>query len=231
VQSPTQVEILHQIITKIKSGTASLPRTFNTVIYGDHSYGSLLRNAFVAKYPTDVDALILTGYSSSFDLAIPGVALTALLVPAVLLEPTRFQCYSLGYLEMSTRTGFDFLFFWPGGYDSKLEAQNFAQRGTFATGEVATVAFTIQETEYQGPVYVVTGQHDAFFCNPLGLPLGTIDCESSTSGYLANTKSLYPAASSFEAYVVPDVGHFWQLHYSANADFGVVHSWMAGKGF
>lgn len=232
VQYPAQVEAIHQLLAKVKSGTANLPRLFSKIIYAGHSYGSLLANDLVVKYPTDVDALILTAYSSSFLLSVPGAALNAILLPAAVVEPIRFLGFALGYLDFSNRVGFDYLFFSPGNYDAAVESFNYANRGTVAAGEIATAALTIQQTAYTGPVYMVSGQHDAIFCNPLTLQSSNnVNCGDSNGGFLADTKSLYPRASSFDVFAVPNAGHCWQLHFSAAAAFGTVHDWIAGKGF
>lgn len=81
------------------------------------------------------------------------------------------------------------------------------------------------------PVYVVTVSNDAIFCNPAGLPgAGTCTPDNGTN-YLAETASLYLAASVFDSYIVPSAGHCWQFYHSAAATFVNVHQWLAGQGF
>jgi pimeloyl-ACP methyl ester carboxylesterase len=67
------MEILHQIIKAVKAGEiAPARRPFNKVILAGHSYGSIISNVLNEKYPDDVDATILTGFSSTFKTAIVG---------------------------------------------------------------------------------------------------------------------------------------------------------------
>jgi pimeloyl-ACP methyl ester carboxylesterase len=228
-----EVETVHQIITKIRSSNPSpLPRTFAKIIYAGHSYGSILGNSLVAKYPTDVDALLLTGYSSKYLLALPGTTLSADLLPADTISPDRFGAFSPGYLEISSSSGFDYLFYRPGGFDPALQALDFSIRGTFATGEVIIFALGINTVpKYTGPVYMMTGQHDAFSCNPLNLVQSQIDCGTGTSGYVVSTSSLFPAAKSFGVFIVPHSGHCWHFHTAAPSAFDTAHVWMAGEGF
>jgi pimeloyl-ACP methyl ester carboxylesterase len=69
VQTPAQVEVLHQIILKCKAGNIPSIRAFNKIILAGHSYGSFISNALNQKYPNDVDVTILTGFSNTFKTA------------------------------------------------------------------------------------------------------------------------------------------------------------------
>jgi hypothetical protein len=75
-------------------------------------------------------------------------------------------------------------------------------------------------------VLVITGQYDRIFC-----PTSTHNCGSGWSTFLESSKSLYPAASSFDGYAQPGAGHCWNFHYNAQDGFGVAHDWLAQKGF
>lgn len=83
----------------------------------------------------------------------------------------------------------------------------------------------------------MTGQRDAIFCNLLGLNillggvLGTqSDCGDARTGYLGQSRTLFPRASVFDTFVVPEAGHCWQLHYAAEKAFGTVHEWLGMAG-
>jgi len=49
----SQVEVLHQVITAVRDGIDPLPHAFGNIIYAGHSYGSMIGDALVAKYPED----------------------------------------------------------------------------------------------------------------------------------------------------------------------------------
>ncbi|KAG4431365.1 hypothetical protein IFR05_013146 [Cadophora sp. M221] len=228
VQYPVEVETIHQIIVKLRAGTLPPPlngRKFTKVIYVGHSYGSIIGNALATTHPQDTDTLLLTG--------------TAVVLPASLTLP-RFKSLPLGYLTISSQPGFRGLFFAsPGTYDPALFDYDFANRGTITAGEAATLAFGVNTASgYTGKVFVVTGERDAIFCNVLGLNivlggvLGTqSECGDARTGYLGRSRSLFPKASVFDAFVVPEAGHCWQLHYTAEKAFGTVHEWLGKQGF
>ncbi|PVH74849.1 alpha/beta-hydrolase, partial [Cadophora sp. DSE1049] len=225
VQYPVEVETIHQIILKLRAGTLPPPlagRKFNKVVYVGHSYGSIIGNALATLYPSDPTSLILTGWSSTFITLIPTVLGTAIVLPASLTLP-RYKSLPLGYLTISSLPGFRALFYSsPDTYNASLFTYDFANRGTITAGEAATLAFGVNTASaYTGSVLVATGQHDAIFCNVLGVNillgglLGTqSECGDPRTGYLGRSRGLFPRARVFEGVVVPDAGHCWQLHYS-----------------
>jgi pimeloyl-ACP methyl ester carboxylesterase len=234
VQAPAEVEVIHQMILAARAGDLPIPgsRAFDKIIYVGHSYGSLIGNALNTLYPSDANATVLTGYSSQLVAVVPSVFVEAVPLPADTLQPSRFGNLPVGYLEVSSESGDRSLFF-AGGYDPALFSYDFSIRGTVSLGEAVTIASSIQiATKYTNPVFVVTGQDDAIFCNLLGLDiLLNTGCGSGSSSFLAQTSALYPNAVNYEWYAVPNSGHCWQLHYAAQAAFGTVHTWMANNGF
>jgi hypothetical protein len=72
---------------------------------------------------------------------------------------------------------------------------------------------------------VVTGQRDQLFCNPTATSLTPADC-GGPNGILAQTASLYPAASNYTFAEMPNMGHCWQLHRRAVEGFEKVHDWL-----
>jgi hypothetical protein len=107
----------------------------------------------------------------------------------------------------------------------------FQKRSTVTVGELATFPVEIQTVkQYKGSVFMVSGEHDMVFCNGLGLLVSLAECGNQTHGPLANTKSLFPSASAFDVYTVPNAGHWWVLHYGASTAFSVVHDWLSSKG-
>jgi len=106
-------------------------------------------------------------------------------------------------------------------------------------GEAATLAFGVNTASaYTGSVLVATGQHDAIFCNAFGVDLllgellGTqSECGNPRTGYLGGSRALFPRAKVFEAVVVEEAGHCWQLHYSAERGFEKINEWLGRQGF
>lgn len=73
VQLPIQIEIAHILIQKLRAGNIG-DRSFEKVVGVGHSLGSALTQGVAAKYPKDLDALILQGTSTFFTYAFTGLA-------------------------------------------------------------------------------------------------------------------------------------------------------------
>jgi pimeloyl-ACP methyl ester carboxylesterase len=231
VQFPTHAEVAHSIVKQVRAGTSPFPRAFDQVIYVGHSFGSLVGNVFNEKYPDDVNATILTGWSSNFVLAGVPIALGLVVLPAQLLNPTEFGDLPIGYVEVSSEQGEINAFYYTGAYDPAMEAVDFASRQTIALGELATFpTATTEATGYTAPIFVVTGDEDAIFCSP-AMGLLPPSCGTGPANVLEVSGTLYPHASVYDYYILPDAGHCWQLHYAAQNGFSASHDWLAKQGF
>lgn len=93
--------------------------------------------------------------------AIPGVLAQAGVLPADVADPIRYGGLDVGYLELTSLSGFTTLLFGPAGsYDVNVLLADFNMRGTISVGEAATIAFgTSTAAAYTGPVFVMNGQH------------------------------------------------------------------------
>ncbi|RFU29275.1 hypothetical protein B7463_g7073, partial [Scytalidium lignicola] len=231
VQIPVHVESIHQIVRSVRAGHDPFPRSFAKVIYVGHSIGSIVGNMLNVRYPTDVDATILTGFSNQFTPAVGNILSNMKTLPAAIVQPSRYGNLETGYLDPSFKPGVQFAFFYPGGYDVRLFDYNYSIRGTITLGEIITVFSTIiPAPQYTGPIYIITGQHDALFCNPLGNSTVEPDCGTHDRGYLEQTKNLYPNTKTYGWYVPPKSGHCWQLHYDALVTFAKAHIWLDENG-
>jgi pimeloyl-ACP methyl ester carboxylesterase len=233
---PIHVEIIHTIIGYARRNQLVIPnpRSFMTILLCGHSLGSVISNVLNTKYPSDADAMLLTGFAPILPTNEIGLAAQALLFPADISAP-QYAKLSPAYLIFDSRTDFDFLFYYPPETDINMQNRDWATRGTFALGEAATAALPSQVArDYANPVLVVTGSHDSFFCSLLSLDiqflLGSPNCDTTATGPAASTASLYPNAKSF-TYLTPNAGHCWQLHTNAYATFVQVHEWIRSQGF
>lgn len=107
VQLPYQAEQVHQIIVMARGGTLPLPAPytgtiFDKIILAGHSLGSVVTNNLNAKYPSDADATLLTGYAIFFPPQFTGVFVQSWLAPAF-LDP-RFAGYNPDTSSSTTRT-------------------------------------------------------------------------------------------------------------------------------
>lgn len=136
VQFPLQAETIHQIIVKARAGVSPFPRKFSNIILAGHSLGSICANAINTYYPQDANATILTGYSSYLLSAVPGAIPQITPLPAFLLDPARFSKLNVGYLMISLRFGFNYVFYGkPGTFDQSMQDYDWATRGTLSIGK------------------------------------------------------------------------------------------------
>lgn len=236
VQTPTQVEIAHQIILLARKGSSPFPRKFTKIIVVGHSMGSVITQLLSVNHPTDADAIILTGYSRYIINFLPGIFVTGGLLPAKVVQPEKYGNLAVGYLEASSFPGIEYLFWYDpyaNGtyYDPAFPAYDYALRGPITVGEGASGAVAAATSSFQGPVFVITGQQDTLFCGTTALPIdGPGQCVGGPLNYLAGTGALYPNAK-YDWYAVPNANHCWQFHYSAQLGFQVTHDWLASQKF
>lgn len=164
---------------------------------------------------------------------IPGFTLTAGLLPAQLVQPSK--SLPLGYLQATSEPGIEYLLFYGPpevNYDPAFVHQDFLNRGTLTLGEAASSALIPTANRYTGSVFVMTGQQDVVFCGSFGFQGGGPgNCGSGAYSILAQTQTLYPRASNYSWYAVPNSGHCWEHQYSAQGGFEVAHNWLAGRGY
>jgi pimeloyl-ACP methyl ester carboxylesterase len=109
-----------------------------------------------------------------------------------------------------------FFFQPPGSYDPAVAAHEEKTKETLCDSEVPTfpAAFGFAQ-QVTVPVLSILGDSDALFCAPP-------DCPAS-----AAESGSYPGASSFEAHVIPGVGHDMNLQYNGKKlVFPLIVDWL-----
>lgn len=230
VTLPNHVKTLHDLITQIRNN-GSLGQSFSEIMYVGHSYGSLVGNLLSQEHPTDIDRLILTGFSKQTLFSISGKAFRTALLPASFQDTDRFGQLSLSYFSSNSRPGRQHLCFaGASSYSPEIMDRDFEQRGTVTLGEMVTgISAPYPAPAYRGKVFVLTGDEDTIFCSSL-LGFGKADCGTSESGLVYDTRELYPSAASYDVFVPANTGHCLNLHYTARESFKVVHDWLNSGG-
>jgi pimeloyl-ACP methyl ester carboxylesterase len=223
----------------LKTGASPFPRKFTEIIVAGHSQGSVITHQLSVTYPNDASAYILTGYSKFYANILAGIFVTGLLLPAAVVQPAKYGNLPVGYLEPSSESGLLYLFWYDpyaNGtyYDPAFPAFDYALRESITVGEAATdavVATTLPTSATTGHVLVITGQQDVLFCGTTALVgAGPGQCVGGPLNYLANTGELYPSAD-YSYWSVPNAGHLWQFHYSAQEGFEYTHNWLTSRGY
>lgn len=214
VQGPLHVEIMHQIISRIRSGLVEeLFHARKTIIYVGHSYGSGLGNLLSVKHPEDIDAYVLTGFSAT--LTPPSSFFSDLFSAADVLD--RFENYPSGYLTGRTIDGRRAVFY-AGSYDHSIVPRDFAGRDIVSVEEFFSPGLFTVASNYTGPVFVATGDLDEFYCAG-----GPLQCQK----ILDSTKTQnFPLSTNYGTYMAPNTGHCLSLHYSVAETAAAINAWL-----
>ncbi|KAM0453108.1 hypothetical protein ACHAPV_009064 [Trichoderma viride] len=214
VQGPLHIEIMHQIISHIRSGLIEeLLYARKTIIYVGHSYGSGLGNLLSIKHPEDIDAYVLTGFSAT--LTPPPSFFSDLFSAADILD--RFENYPLGYLTGRTIDSRRAVFY-AGAYDHSIVPRDFAGRDIVSVEEFFSPGLFTVASNYTGPVFVATGDLDKFYCAG-----GPVQCQK----ILNSTKvQNFPLSTNYGTYMAPNTGHCLSLHYSVAETAAAINAWL-----
>ncbi|KAB5593288.1 hypothetical protein CTheo_3291 [Ceratobasidium theobromae] len=235
VQSSTEVEILHQIIQKSRTSGK-----YSKILGIGHSFGAIQLTGIAANYPTDLDAVILTGYTPSMTsvaMAFTGWAQT---LASQQPDPAIYSRWSAlpsgetiltdkSYLGTGSPSADRFAFFAEGFYDSGAFDLAYNTKQTHTLGEFLTIAEPVSKpaTNYKGHVFVVTGEKDLIFCGGNCLQKPTV---APGNSLLDDTKAFYPNAASFATYVPAGAGHALFAHRGTDKTISEILTWCKNSG-
>ena len=99
LQMPLQVEIIHGFVQMLRAGDLA-GLTFEKVVGVGHSVGAGLSQGVTTQYPSDFDAVILTGHSTDFTDALVGSVSTGMQIANT--DPSgRFKGLANGYFSLA----------------------------------------------------------------------------------------------------------------------------------
>lgn len=227
-QVPANAEVLHAIIKHVKAG--GLGVSYSNIVYVGHSYGSVIGQVLMAKYPSDVRRAILTGWAPITPRLLLAASSANTSAPAAEVEPVKYGNLPAGYL-LSTNPDYDAAQTYYGAgtsfagkyYDTAIPALGYSTRGTGTTGELLSfISILTLAPQFKGRVLVVTAEHDAFLCGNTS----SANCGSGESSVPAKGRSIFPNATSYDYYIPADTGHEWDKHYSQDKSFGTIFEWL-----
>ncbi|KAK4498520.1 hypothetical protein PRZ48_011178 [Zasmidium cellare] len=197
VQQPLQTAIIHKITQLLRAGQLSFAPKAEKVIFVGHSLASVIGNGIATHYPTDFDALILTGWTDTLVQAGLGLLLT-ILEPAQLQNPAKFGSFPPGYLAFGSRQGKrDSYYGDDGAFSQALADWDFDHEDTITIGQIYSAFSGLERADkFKGNVFALTGQEDAFFCGPTGSrALGPQSCGTGSTSIPAKSKAFFPNAN------------------------------------
>ncbi|ESZ89961.1 hypothetical protein SBOR_9651 [Sclerotinia borealis F-4128] len=209
-----QIEITHQPIQLIRTNPRSpLGRCFDNIVYVSHSYAGWLGTDLAVAYPKDVNAMVLTSWSTAVNFT--PFASTEL-EPVSILDPRKFPKLQLGCIAVKTQSNRTSLFY-ASDYSQQVAAYDFATADTWTIGETGNLGFVLPPVNYTGPLYIATGVEDKLFCQP---PIAA--CQT----ILKDTQQFFPGVERFGFTAVENTGHTLMLHKSAQQTFAKIHTFL-----
>lgn len=231
VQTYTHRDVVYAINQAAKNG--SLPggaAPFRRTVLVGHSYGSIISNALVARWPNAVDGIVLTGYSANatwLPMFITGTnnKIAAQHVPTRFNVTARRLPYS--YLVWSDIYNNLLNFHHYPDYNQSVLALTEARKGPVTYGEVITLGQGTVPTNFTGPVAVATGDRDFIFCG------GDCTTGANSTGYAsipAAVGALFNQSRNFTTLIQPNAGHALQLANSNANSTAQILSFLASNG-
>jgi hypothetical protein len=170
VQGAVQVEILKELTDLARSGQLLKTSTITSGSlqgYGDytpsrivqvgHSYGSILVDLFLAKYPTLSDGTVFTGWIVGPTPGIPKFGTFAMQY-APEADPGRFADLGSGYMMIANQTDYQYLFLSQRTIDQGALDYYFSIRQTLTVGEILsgipTFVTGLPAPGFTGPILV-----------------------------------------------------------------------------
>lgn len=222
----SEAYIMHQLITWVKNQPALKTPTAKTpkLDVVAHSKGSAVAIEEAGTYPSDMNALVLTGLLHAITTS-GNQLLTNDLYPAN--QDPKFKNKGLDDGYETTRPGTRQAAFYSSSANPQLVAYDELHKDVFPAeefGEGVGVIFAPAAGNISNsitvPVLSVVGQQDALFCGA-----GGTDCTSNATVKAAEAP-YFTAASSYSALVIPNTGHDIALHPSAFFSFAEINAWL-----
>jgi pimeloyl-ACP methyl ester carboxylesterase len=216
-------ETLHQVLQAVRS-TGFPGGAYSRVALVSHSFGTEISELELSRYH-DADGFIATGWLAGLPKPVSTAGLLARSYSAFLDPAFAGRGLDPGYL--TTRPGTRAFLYQEGTYDPAVLAKDEELKQTYTSGELATFTRPLLlehiTEQITGPVLLVLGEYDVFFCGLLA-----VDC--STGGSVRRTEAPYwKSASSLQAYVQQGAGHDISLSYNNTAGFVAEDGWLAAE--
>ncbi|KAI9801618.1 MAG: hypothetical protein M1825_003297 [Sarcosagium campestre] len=218
VQNPLQRAIIHEIVLKLRRGEIART-TYNSIIYVGHSYGSATGVRLANEYPSDFEAVVLTGFS--VDSSQVSVALAGAFSPAQTVSQ-RFANLPQAYLAIASEDVRTKAFYSGDGSDLRVAINDFATQGTTTIGELLPFG-SATAPNYRGPVFILTGDNDILYCGQ------SRTCLPGPKSPVPQTRTVFPNANAFSYRLASYAGHSLNNHFSARDSFQSVHEWLTGN--
>ncbi|KAJ9143473.1 1-acylglycerol-3-phosphate O-acyltransferase [Pleurostoma richardsiae] len=182
-----------------------------------HSYGSYLSAASVSQ--TAVDAVVLTGFSGTFDYFGPFIAGAGFRV-ANIENPLRWSELDSGYLTSADAYAESYVYYADPYFERHVAEWSYSVGSeTFAVGELLSlIASEMNYPNIKAPVLVLQGQFDVSACG------------GNCVGLLNTTGAIFNGSSVVETIDNLPSGHNLNLHKIAPQAFTMAFDFLKKQG-
>lgn len=212
------VTTVHEVVTAVRAGAFGI---FERVVGVGHSLGSVVVNQVAGEHPDDFDALVLTGFSHSINLA-NATARVASRYASPAGDP-KFAGRDLDAFYLTTQPDGRAGLYTLDAVPTEVLAWDDRTRDTANMVEIAGLGgFQVPNVSraITAPVLILNGSEDALACG-----VGSGDC--ATSPRLRDSeRPWFGPGTDLTAWSVPGLGHNVTMHdnvATVNAD---ITGWM-----
>ncbi|KAM4057703.1 serine aminopeptidase, s33 domain-containing protein [Hirsutella rhossiliensis] len=224
IQIALETAALKALTERVKDGKLGDVKTkFSKMVHIGHSYGSAITFSLSSMYPNITDGIVLTGFSQNPSF-VANIALGGNFAP-VKENPVLANKYPEGYLAPKSSIDVHIIFFAPGDFDPKV-LDIVASAGQPVTpGEILTFSTIGSESQFGGPVLIITGEKDIPFCG--GDCFNAMSVNGSAPDLLEMSRPNFEKASVFQTKVVPGAGHGLNQQYSSGFTYKVILDFLS----
>ncbi|WP_216899709.1 alpha/beta fold hydrolase [Nocardia alni] len=223
------VSATHEVAVALRRGQAGIDRQWHSIAGIGHSLGSGTIAGLAAADPTDLDAIILTGYGPA--VSPETTQLNALYQVAASTVFPQYADLDSGYRTVIPNdVGVAGSFYLPDTSSEALAAQG-KYEGLLSTTELSTrpqgSAAESQGATIKVPAFVVDGQQDRHYCEDNAIndpPSIGVNC-ATQQAFNAYEQPLLPNACLATS-VVPNAGHALQLEENAPDTNRLLLGWL-----
>jgi pimeloyl-ACP methyl ester carboxylesterase len=186
-----------------------------------HSYGSLVSNNVIAKYPNLADAVVLTGFSFA-----PKPSYVSVFVAAATLrissqhDPLRYGNLDTGYIGFADIAAQVNTFF-KAPYELGTVEYADSISAPAAISEFLSQASLSLPLEFGKPVLVATGEFDLPFCGG--------ECHSTYAEQQLN--AVFPKSTLIDTFLHPGAGHGINFAENATGFYAGISGFLERAGF
>jgi len=211
--------VVHQVVEALRAGDVA-STIFEKVIVVGHSMGSMTTINYAGSFPGEADGIILTGILHDINWPNAQALLLSNLYPATLDPKFAGQFPNYDYLTTLPGKRGEAFYYLPNA-DPEVIALDESLKQTTSIGELNTgpgMCFDPISFQIEGPVLVVIGQYDYFFCGNL------VNC-SDRAAVQDFEETKFSASACVETAVINDAGHVLTLHLNAAAAYSQMLAW------